>query len=53
MIADAIDFQFGYKYAPEGALIWLVVVIVLSIVASGMPAWRATRTSVREVLSYG
>ena len=53
LIADAIDFQFGYSYAPEGAAIWLVVVVVLSVTASGMPAWRATRTSVREVLSYG
>ena len=51
-IADAIDFQFGYKYSPLGAAIWLVVVLILSIISSGLPAWRASRISVREVLSY-
>ena len=52
LIANAIDFQFGYKYSPLGAVIWLVVVLVLSVMSSGMPAWRASRVSVREVLSY-
>ena len=52
LIANAIDFQFGYKYSPLGAVIWLVVVLVLSVISSGMPAWRASRVSVREVLSY-
>ena len=52
LIANAIDFQFGYRYSPAGAVIWLLVVVILSIVASGHPAWRASRTSVREVLSY-
>ena len=52
LIADAIDFQFGYKYSPLGAVIWLGIVLVLSVISSGMPAWRASRTSVREVLSY-
>ena len=53
VLADAIDFPFRYRYSPAGAVIWLVAVVVLSVIASGMPAWRATRTSVREVLSYG
>ena len=53
LIADAIDFQFGYRYSPAGAAIWLLIVVTLSIISSGLPAWRASRTSVREVLSYG
>ena len=52
LIANAIDFQFGYRYSPAGAVIWLLLVVILSIVASGLPAWRASRMSVREVLSY-
>ena len=52
LIADAIDFQFGYKYSPFGAILWLVIVLILSVISSGMPAWRASRVSVREVLSY-
>lgn len=52
LIASAIDFEFGYKYSALGALIWLGIVLILSIISSGMPAWRASRVSVREVLSY-
>ena len=51
-IADTMDFQFGYTYSPLGAVIWLGVVIILSIISSVLPAWRASRISVREVLSY-
>lgn len=52
LIADAIDFQFGYKYSAVGAVIWLGIVLILSVISSGMPAWKASRVSVREVLSY-
>ena len=52
LIADAIDFQFGYTYSALGAIMWLGMVLVLSVISSGMPAWRASRVSVREVLSY-
>ena len=52
VIANAIDFQFGYKYSPLGAVIWLGIVLILSVLSSGLPAWRASRISVREVLSY-
>jgi putative ABC transport system permease protein len=51
-IGSTIDFQFSFSYSYIGTLIWLVVVVALSIVASGMPAWRAARVSVRQVLSY-
>ena len=52
LIADAIGFQFGYKYSALGALIWLGIVLVLSIMSNGMPTWQARKVSVREVLSY-
>jgi ABC-type lipoprotein release transport system permease subunit len=35
-----------------GLLQWLVLVMVLSILASSWPAWRATRVSTGEVLAY-
>jgi putative ABC transport system permease protein len=35
-----------------GAGLWLVIVLVVSALASFVPAWRAARLSVREVLSY-
>ncbi|TEU11144.1 MAG: ABC transporter permease [Anaerolineales bacterium] len=41
-----------YKYNPLGALYWFLIVSVLSVVASLLPARSATRISVRESLAY-
>jgi len=41
-----------YVFSTTGAVIWLVVVIVLAGAASFLPAWRAARYSVREILAY-
>jgi putative ABC transport system permease protein len=38
--------------APEGFLIWLGVVLLLSIFASLIPARNASRLTIREVLAY-
>ena len=51
-IGSLFDFQMIYRFSGRGALIWLLVVIVLSIAASAIPALRATRVSVRESLAY-
>ena len=37
---------------PVGFLIWFVIVILMSIVASLIPARNATRLTIREVLAY-
>ncbi len=42
------DFQI----APEGFILWLLIVIGLSALSSFLPAWRAARLTVREVLAY-
>jgi putative ABC transport system permease protein len=42
----------NYTFSPSGALFWLVLVVILSALASFLPAWNATRFSVREVLTY-
>jgi putative ABC transport system permease protein len=52
LIGSAIEFDFGFAYSVQGALLWLGAVMVLSVLASGLPAWRASKTSVREVLAY-
>ncbi|MCL5999585.1 MAG: FtsX-like permease family protein [Chloroflexi bacterium] len=39
-------------FSLTGAGLWLLVVGVISTLASFLPAWRAARLSVREVLSY-
>jgi putative ABC transport system permease protein len=41
-----------YQFSWNGALQWLIIIVVLSIVGSAVPAIRATRVSVRESLAY-
>lgn len=41
-----------YSFSPQGALLWLVVVLLLALFASYLPARNASRLTVREVLSY-
>ncbi|MBN1122228.1 MAG: FtsX-like permease family protein [Anaerolineae bacterium] len=41
-----------FAYSPLGVIIWLIIVTIISTVASLMPARRAARTSVREALAY-
>jgi ABC-type lipoprotein release transport system permease subunit len=36
----------------SGSIIWLVIITILSIIASWLPARGATRISVRESLAY-
>jgi putative ABC transport system permease protein len=48
LFRSGLDFTFE----PIGLVIWLLVSIALSAVASFVPAWRASRTTVREALAY-
>jgi putative ABC transport system permease protein len=41
-----------YSYSLPGMWLWLVVVVLLSILASFIPARTASRLTVREVLAY-
>ena len=60
-IAHLLDNRLGnslmtvpltYIYSTQGLLIWLGVVLVLSTVASLLPARNATRLAVRDILAY-
>ena len=42
----------AFKYTPTGYYIWLGIVVVLSIVASILPAKNASELTIREVLAY-
>jgi len=46
--AQALDFVFS----PFGVIVWLTIVVVVSVVASLLPAYRATKMSVWETLAY-
>ena len=51
-LGEVIDFPAEYYPAIHAVWIWLGVVIVLAILASWVPARRATRISVNESLAY-
>jgi putative ABC transport system permease protein len=41
-----------YIFSSGGLAAWLAIVVVLATVASFLPAWKASRLTVREVLAY-
>jgi putative ABC transport system permease protein len=43
---------FSFVFSISGAVLWFIIVIVLAAVASFLPAWNASRLSIREVLAY-
>jgi putative ABC transport system permease protein len=52
LVGQTMHLPFDYCYSVGGVVIWLLIVIVLSALASLWPALRATRVSVREALAY-
>jgi putative ABC transport system permease protein len=57
LLSDAVGYAFledtlTYTYSIRGVLMWAAIVLVLSVLASILPAWRASRLTVREVLAY-
>lgn len=43
-----LTFVFGWS----GCLAWLAVMLVIAAFASAIPAWRASRLTVRDTLAY-
>ena len=41
-----------FVFALDGLLVWLALMLVISVLASALPARNATRLTVREVLAY-
>jgi len=50
--ATLMELPLDFSYSTAGLVIWLVIVVVLSALASLWPALRATRVSVQESLAY-
>jgi putative ABC transport system permease protein len=48
MFSASLDYRYNYS----AVLIWLIVVLIISIVASILPARNATRVSVQASLAY-
>lgn len=51
-IGSVIKFPLMFRFSLQGVGVWLLLVIALSVLASGLPAWRAARVSVRQSLAY-
>jgi putative ABC transport system permease protein len=47
-----VNVPMRFMLAPDGYLIWLIMVLVISAVSSLLPARKATRLTVRDVLAY-
>jgi len=47
-----VRIPLDFAYSVSGVLLWLLIVVILSALASLWPALRATRVSVRESLAY-
>jgi putative ABC transport system permease protein len=52
LLGSALRFVVLPSFSLLGVLIWLGGVLVIAMVASILPAWNASRLTVREVLAY-
>jgi putative ABC transport system permease protein len=47
-----VGAPFSYVYSVSGMLLWLGIAVALAALASFLPAWNASRLTVRDVLVY-
>jgi putative ABC transport system permease protein len=47
-----LNSPLEHNFSLAGVLFWLALVVLLSALASALPAWNAARITVREVLAY-
>ncbi len=52
MVKALLHSGLDFRFEPLGLLIWLVVSLSVSAAGSFIPAWKASRTTVREALAY-
>ena len=52
VMGGVLNLSIQYQFSWNGALQWLIIIVVLSILGSLLPAIRAMRASVRESLAY-
>jgi len=51
-VADLMNIPMGFHYSVPALVAWLGIVALSSVFASLVPAWQATRVTVREALAY-
>jgi len=51
-LSGAMGVPLTYTFSFAGVGIWLVSVLVIAVVASLLPSWRASQVSVRDAIAY-
>ncbi len=51
-LGGAMSLSLAYRFSVGGVLLWLASVLVIAVLASLIPAWNASRVSVRDAISY-
>jgi putative ABC transport system permease protein len=51
-IGSVLESELFYTFNPVGPILWLIIITILSVIASWLPARGATKISVRESLAY-
>lgn len=51
-LSAAMNVPLSYTFSFAGVGIWLASVLVIAVVASLLPSWRASQVSVRDAISY-
>lgn len=57
LLSDAVgltffNFALEFRFSTNGLLMWLGISLGLAVIASVLPAWNASRLTVRDVLAY-
>ena len=53
LVGEAIfQLPLSYVISVNGIIMWLVIVVFLSVISSLLPAFNASRLTVREILAY-
>lgn len=51
-LSDAMGIPLYYRYSVFGVFLTLGLVVAIAVLASIIPAWQASRVSVRDAISY-
>jgi len=52
VLGDAMTLPLSYAFSYVGVWAWLAIVIAIAVVASLLPAWRASQVSIRDAIAY-
>ena len=51
-LGGAMSLPLAYRFSWPGVFLWLASVVVIAVVSSLLPAWNASRVSVRDAIAY-